>query len=208
MKPFERLEDLDRSARRLRTQSLTLCLLMAAVMIVVISLAFHYTQKGQDKVYVVDSRGALLEAGVVDQGRALEISADWNLRLFHQYFFTLSPSLESIEYNISKALDLSDESAYRLYQDYKEQGYYQSLVRTGAIQTVRIDSTVVDTSTKPYLAKTYFREIILRQSAQVLRRMISSCTLYPVEKSTNNPTGLIIKNLQILVSEDLELKRR
>ena len=63
---------------------------------------------------------------------------------------------------LNRALQLADKSAYHYYVDFAEKGYYNRLISGNINQVVRVDSVVCDFSGYPYRARTYARQMIIR----------------------------------------------
>lgn len=208
MKPFRYLENLETSIKAMRLM-LLFCLLMTLVLSLgAVFMSLSYVKDASSRIYILSSEGQVQEADLVDESYALELSARFHTQYFHELFFTLSPSSESIQYNISRALELSDESAWGVYEDFREQGYYQRLIQSGAVQSARVDSVEMDLKAVPYRVRTHLTEMILRQSTVVKRLLVTEGVLYPVQRSRSNPAGFILKNFKVISSQDDKIMKR
>ena len=98
------------------------------------------------------------------------------MRRFHELFFTLSPEKSAIEHNVKRALLLADKSAYNYYADFAEKGFYNRIIAGNINQVLQVDSVVCDFDRYPYEARTYARQMIIRESNVTER---SPCHLLP-----------------------------
>ena len=131
-----------------------------------------------------------------------------HVRRFHELFFGLSPQKDAIEHNINRALQLADKSAYHYYVDFAEKGYYNRLISGNINQVVRVDSVVCDFSGYPYRARTYARQMIIRESNVTERSLVTDCQLQNTSRSDDNPNGFIIEHLTILENKDIRSVER
>ena len=111
-----------------------------------------------------------------------------HVRRFHELFFGLSPQKDAIEHNINRALQLADKSAYHYYVDFAEKGYYNRLISGN--QVVRVDSVVCDFSDYPYRARTYARQMIIRESNVTERSLVTDCQFRIPPVPMTIPTAL------------------
>ena len=116
-----------------------------------------------------------------------------HVRRFHELFFTLSPEKSAIEHNVKRALLLADKSAYNYYQDFAEKGFYNRLIAGNINQSLQVDSVVCNFDNYPYQAKTYARQVILRESNVTERSLVTVCRLVNATRSDDNPNGLPLK---------------
>ena len=112
------------------------------------------------------------------------------------------------EHNINRALQLADKSAYHYYVDFAEKGYYNRLISGNINQVVRVDSVVCDFSDYPYRARTYARQMIIRESNVTERSLVTDCQLQNTSRSDDNPNGFIIEHLTILENKDIRSVER
>ena len=126
----------------------------------------------------------------------------------HELFFTLSPDKSAIQHNIDRALILADKSAYNYYSDFVEKGYYNRIIAGNITQVVKVDSVVCDFNNYPYIAKTYAKEMIIRQSNVTERSLVTTCRLTNASRSDDNPNGFIIEGLTILENRDIQTVKR
>ena len=151
---------------------------------------------------------------MLDQGKSLILALSQNLaqnrpveakdhiRRFHELFFTLSPDKNAIEYNINRALALSDKSAYTIYKDLVESGYFNRIISGNVTQRIWIDSISCNFNNYPYQAIVYARQHIIRETTVTERNLVTSCRLRNTSRSDNNPHGFILENFNIKENED------
>jgi conjugative transposon TraK protein len=132
-----------------------------------------------------------------------EIEAKSHINMFHSLFFTLPPDDEFIKNNISKSMYLIDESGLKQYNNLKEQGFYNTILANSMFLTIKTDS--IDMNLSEPMQFTYFgTQRIERQTSIIKRRIITSGYLRKVQRSDNNPHGIIITNWKTLKNEDIE----
>ena len=157
---------------------------------------------------------------MLDQGKSLmlalsqdaalnrPVEAREHVRRMHELFFTLAPDKAAIESNINRAMYLADKSLYGYYRDWNEKGYYNRIIAGNITQVVKVDSVVCDFNNYPYIAKTYAKEMIIRQSNVTERSLVTTCRLTNASRSDDNPNGFIIEGLTILENRDIQTVKR
>ncbi|KAB4268028.1 conjugative transposon protein TraK, partial [Bacteroides thetaiotaomicron] len=101
------------------------------------------------------------------------------------------------------ALLLADKSAYHYYVDLAEKGYYNRLISGNINQVVQVDSVSCDFNSYPYKARTYARQMIIRESNVTERSLVTECRLQNAVRSDDNPNGFIIEHFTIMENKDL-----
>lgn len=200
--------NIETAFRRMRALLIAFVVLSGLVVIVVVYAAFSFAQSAREKIYVLDNGKSLMLALAQDVSQNRPVEARDHVRRFHELFFTLSPDEKAIEYNVSQALALADESAFLQYQNLKEKGFYNNLISANISQTVQIDSVVVDMNQYPYHAVCYGRQVITRSTSITYRNLVSECLLRNVQRSDFNPHGFLIEKWQVLKNADLKVVER
>ena len=180
----------------------------AVVVSVALIMVFKFAEKQREKIYVLDNGKSLMLALSQDMSQNRPAEAREHVRRFHELFFTLSPDKSAIEHNINRALILSDNSAYNYYSDFAEKGYYNRIISGNINQVCNVDSVVCDFNNYPYTAKTYARQMIIRQSNVTHRSLITVCRLTNSSRSDDNPNGFIIEGCTILENKDISTVKR
>ena len=204
---IKQFNNIETSFRRMKFVT-TLCM-TAAVVIAVgsVMISGKLMQEGNDKIYVVD-KGSAVMAARTDEDLYRDLEAKDHVSRFHELMFNISPSSESIKRNLDKALVMSDKSAYDYYMDLSERGFYQRLISANISQEIVVDSIKVNMTGYPYDAKTYGRLFLLRESNITAYSFESSCRLVDVERSQNNPHGLMIEKFTVTKNENLGTRKR
>ena len=195
---FKSLTNIESSFRRIR--------MMAAVFICCCTLvtgyalwsSYRFAERQREKIYVLDGGKSLMMALSQDLSQNRPAEAREHVRRFHELFFSLSPQKEAISHNIDRALQLADKSAYHYYVDFAEKGYYNRLISGNINQVVHVDSVVCDFARYPYKARTYARQMIIRESNVTERSLVTTCSLQNTGRSDDNPNGFIIEQFTIL----------
>lgn len=205
IKYFDNIESNFRSMK-----ILTLSVIGASMMVAIaaIYIAVDFASASRDNIFVVDKSGAALMATSAPDESQKELEAQDHLTRFHELFFSLSPSSESIKRNVDRALVMSDRSAYDYWKDMSERGFYQRLVSANISQQIVVDSVKVNISSYPYDAVTYGRLFLIRESNITAYQFESTCRLVDVERSQSNPHGLMIEKFIVRRNENIGTKRR
>ena len=186
--------------------ALSIC---AAAVIAVGSVAASgwFLEKSNGTIYVVDKGSAVMASReAADSYRELE--AQDHVTRFHELMFNLSPSAESIQRNLDRALIMSDKSAYDYWMDLSERGFYQRLVSANISQEFVTDSIRVDMLDYPHTVTTYGKIYMMRESNITAYQFESSCRLVDVERSQTNPHGLMIERFVVTRNDNLGTRKR
>ena len=205
---FKSLKNIETSFRQIRLFGIVFVAMCAVVVSVALVSAFNFAEKQREKIYVLDNGKSLMLALSQDINQNRPAEAREHVRRFHELFFTLSPDKSAIQHNIDRALILADKSAYNYYSDFVEKGYYNRIIAGNITQVVKVDSVVCDFNNYPYIAKTYAKEMIIRQSNVTERSLVTTCRLTNASRSDDNPNGFIIEGLTILENRDIQTVKR
>ncbi len=205
---FKSLKNIETSFRQIRLFGIVVVSLCAVVAISAVCMSLRFAEKQREKNYVLDNGKSLMLALSQDMNQNRPAEAREHVRRFHELFFTLSPDKSAIQHNIDRALILADKSAYNYYSDFVEKGYYNRIIAGNITQVVKVDSVVCDFNNYPYIAKTYAKEMIIRQSNVTERSLVTTCRLTNASRSDDNPNGFIIEGLTILENRDIQTVKR
>ena len=200
---FKSLTNIENSFRRIRL------MLVAFVCCCTLSTgyslwsSYSFAERQREKIYVLDGGKSLMLALSQDLSQNRPAEAREHVRRFHELFFSLSPQKDAIEHNIHRALLLADKSAYHYYVDFAEKGYYNRLISGNINQVVQVDSVACDFNSYPYKARTYARQMIIRESNVTERSLVTECRLQNAVRSDDNPNGFIIEHFTIMENKDL-----
>ena len=188
---------------------ITVLSICAAAVIAVGSVAASgwFLEKSNGTIYVVDKGSAVMASReAADSYRELE--AQDHVTRFHELMFNLSPSAESIQRNLDRALIMSDKSAYDYWMDLSERGFYHRLVSANISQEFVTDSIRVDMLVYPHTVTTYGKIYMMRESNITAYQFESSCRLVDVERSQTNPHGLMIERFIVTRNDNLGTRKR
>lgn len=205
---FKSLKNIETSFRQIRLFGIVMLCTCALIAISSVCFSLSFAEKQREKIYVLDNGKSLMLALSQDMSQNRPAEAREHVRRFHELFFTLSPDKSAIQHNIDRALILADKSAYNYYTDFVEKGYYNRIIAGNINQVLQVDSVVCDFNNYPYIAKTYAKEMIIRQSNVTMRSLITTCRLTNSSRSDDNPNGFIIEGLTILENKDLQTVKR
>ena len=205
---FKSLKNIESSFRQIRLFGIVFLSLCAVITVWSVWSSYRFAEKQREKIYVLDKGKSLMLALSQDLSQNRPAEAREHVRRFHELFFSLSPQKDAIEHNIGRALQLADKSAYHYYVDFAEKGYYNRLISGNINQVVHVDSVVCDFAAYPYKARTYARQLIIRESNVTERSLVTSCSLQNTGRSDDNPNGFIIEQFTILENRDIRSVER
>ena len=204
---FTKMKNIDTAFRYVR--GFTMLVIVGCIIICCYTLYKSFTAVTlmQDRVYIL-ANGKALEAYSSDRKDNMPVEARDHVKTFHNFFFTLDPDDKVIKANVTKALYLADDSAKRVYDDLKENGYYAGVISGNISQTITIDSITVNIDEYPYHFKCFARQNIIRTTSILNRNLITEGTLRNVSRSDNNPHGFLIERWNTLENKDLGVENR
>lgn len=174
---------------------------LTSIIIAISAIVFASGQvaEARKKIYVVDNGVPILVAQTGGM-ETREIEQKSHVELFHSLFFTLPPDDEYIKNNIQKAMYLIDESGMVEYNNLKEKGYYSSILGTSTTVTIKSDSIQFDGSKFTY----YATQRLDRKTSILKRQLVTTGNLIQVQRSPNNPHGLMITGWKTIANNDLD----
>lgn len=208
MNPFNSLQNIQKAFALTRIYLILITIVLLALGGYAIYSSYKFAEAQRSKIYVLENGQPLLLAlsHNVEENRVAEAKS--HVRRFHEYFFTISPEKTAIEYNINKALFLSDNVAADYYIKLKEDGFYERIISAGILCEIMVDSVKIDDTTYPYRAYTYGKTSIIRSSSILYRNLETVCDLVNSTRTENNPHGFIIEKWKIINNSDIkEVKR-
>lgn len=200
-------DNIETSFRKMKVITVASVIACVTVCICSFAIAGWTIIETGNQVFVID-KGSAVMAQRTEEDANRDLEATDHVTRFHELMFNLSPNAESIKRNTDKALVMSDKSAYDYWSDLSERGFYQRLVSANVSQEIVIDSVKLDMNTYPYEARTYGRLFMLRESNITAYQFESSCRLVDVERSQNNPHGLMIERFTVTKNENIGTRKR
>lgn len=205
---FKSLKNIETSFRQIRLMAIVFVVLCGLVTGYTIWNSYRFAEAQRQKIYVLDGGKSLMLALSQDLSQNRPVELREHVRRFHELFFTLSPDKGAIQQNMQRAFFLADKSAYNYFKDLSEKGYYNRVISGNINQTVQIDSVSYSMDKYPYEARTYARQMIVRESSVTERSLVTSCRLLDSGRSDNNPHGFIIEGFTVLENKDLRVIKR
>jgi len=175
---------------------------LSAIIICVMILNFSrdLIKESRKKIYVLDGHvPVLVRQAEMEENRAVEYTS--HINLFHMLFFNLPPDDQFIKENLSRAMYLVDASGLTEYNNLKEKGYYNSILASSAVLSVRTDSIQLDQESKAF--KFYGTQRIERKTSVLTRLLITEGNYEDVPRTENNPHGCLITNWKTILNKDI-----
>lgn len=204
---FSKMKNIDTAFRHVR--GFTIVVVVGSIIMSCFALykSFSLVAQMQDKVYIL-ANGKALEAYASDRKDNIPVEARDHVMTFHKLFFTLDPDDKVIKTNVTKALYLADDSAKRIYDDLKENGYYSGIISGNISQTLEVDSVAIDIDKYPYPFRCYATQKIIRTTSIAQRSLITEGNLRNVSRSDNNPHGFLVERWKTIENRDLSTENR
>lgn len=155
------------------------------------------------QIYVLSGNVPIV-ANQTNQSVNLEVEAKSHVQLFHNFFFTLPPDDEYINYTLEKAMYLIDESGLKQKNGLQEKGFYAGILSQSANFSIMVDSVKVDIEEMTF--KYYGTQRIERKTSIMKRELVTGGKLRTVPRTINNPHGLIITDYKTISNTDGEYK--
>ena len=201
------LNDMRSTQKGLRGVAFVSLGVAALISIAAIFIAFRYVEQSKSEIFVLD-QGAALEAQRAKNGEQKDLEVIDHVTRFHELFFNIAPNISAINQNISRAMELADESAYKYFNDLKEQRYFATLVNINATQQIVVDSVLVAVDRYPYRSRTFASLYVMRESNITLYSLQTDCELIEVARTRKNPHGLMIRKFYATKPEFIETRNR
>ncbi|MBN7817471.1 conjugative transposon protein TraK [Algoriphagus pacificus] len=204
---FQNLQNIDTAFQHVKYLSFTVVFLSLSFSGYMGFMTFRTMEEAQNRIYIL-AEGKALEAFASDKRDNIQVEAKDHVKMFHHYFFTLSPDEKFIRKQIGQSLYLTDGSAKRVYDNLREQGYYSELVSSNINQTVDMDSVTVSLDTYPFRFHYYGKQHITRSSSRETRNLITTGRLRYIDRTDQNPHGFLIEQWETLANETLKIEKR
>ena len=198
---FASLKTIDSSFKQVKTLAIVFIVSTLTLAGTVVYFSFQNSAAAASRIYVLEG-GQLLTAGDHDARADRPVEARAHVKQFHELFFALDPDQKAIDGNVDKALYLADNSAKREYENLKEKGFYNDLIAANISMEITVDSVVLSHN-RPFTARTYAHQRLIRATSVTSRDLVSECTLRDVTRSENNPHGFLMENWRVLQNRTL-----
>lgn len=204
---FEKMKNIETAFQYVRMVSVLVIVGMLSIAAYISYKSFRMANSMQQRVYVLVN-GKALEAYATDRKDNVPVEARDHVKMFHYYFFSLSPDDKLIQDNVVKALYLADGSAKQQYDNLKESNYYANVISGNISQTVVVDSIQLNMDQYPFYFRCFSKQELTRPTTIVSRSLITEGFLRNVNRSENNSHGFLIERWNIIENRDLSIKNR
>jgi Bacteroides conjugative transposon TraK protein len=205
---FQQLSNIDSAFKHVRI--FTLVIIVACITITCFSIykGYSFSQHLKQQVIILPDGKAII--GLTSSRKDnIPVETRRHVKDFHSAFFTLSPDDKAISETMKRAMYLADQSAKRVYDDLKENGYFSQLISSNTSQQVLIDSVTVQTNSYPYYFRFFGKLRIVRPLTVTTRNLITEGFLRDLQiRTDNNPNGFLIEKWTIVDNKDLEVQKR
>ncbi|MBT2621303.1 conjugative transposon protein TraK [Chryseobacterium sp. ISL-6] len=181
--------------------------LVLSVIVVIAGLVFSYKQiqDARKSIYVLDNGvPVLVKQTDLLMNRPVEYKAQ--IDLFHSLFFTLSADDDYIREQTKKALYLIDDSGMKEYMNLKEKGFYNQIISSNSVMTVKADSVKLDEQNLKFIY--YGTQVINRKTQLIVRKLVTEGFVKDIPRSPNNPHGVLIEKWKTLDNSDISVKEK
>lgn len=198
---FTQFKNIDTAFRHIKRFSLFLIVACVLLSGFAIYKSTELVSEMQSKVYIL-ANGKAIEAFSTTRKDNLPVELRDHIKTFHNYFFSLDPDDEVINRNIANALYLADESAKKMSDNLKEQGYYNNIISANISQEIEVDSISLDIDQYPFYFRCYATQRLIRSSSVMQKMLITQGYVRNVSRSDNNPHGFLIQRWETLKNID------
>ncbi|MDC8102642.1 MULTISPECIES: conjugative transposon protein TraK [Chryseobacterium] len=181
--------------------------LVLSVIVVIAGFVFSYKQiqDARKSIYVLDNGvPVLVKQTDLLMNRPVEYKAQ--IDLFHSLFFTLSADDDYIREQTKKALYLIDDSGMKEYMNLKEKGFYNQIISSNSVMTVKADSIRLDEQNLKFIY--YGTQTINRKTQLIVRKLVTEGFVKDIPRSPNNPHGVLIEKWKTLDNSDISVKEK
>ena len=184
----------------------TICSLILVLFSVSSALAYSYylnTLIDKNYIYILDDKGAAYIASKLKNDldfRNPEIHH--HIILFHDLFFNIDQN--NYKVNIDKALNLIGEEGKHYFITLDKSGWYKTIKLNNLQQSITINSIDINDKVYPYVATINGNTIVKRiggNEITVQKEYIANLTLINVNRTMENPHGLMIEQYEIVKHE-------
>lgn len=201
---LQSLKNIQSSFKMMKTILIVVVVASLSVVGVCVYQCFKFAELQRQKIYVLDQDKALILAIAQDVYQNRVAEARSHVRRFHDFFFSLSPSKEAIEYNISTALKLADNTAVKQYEKLLEQNFYNAIIESSMSVEIQMDSINIDINSYPYKVWYYGKIAVVRTSSVNYKSLKTEGELRNCTRTDDNPHGFILERWKITEFEDIK----
>lgn len=188
-------------------KAISISAIVFALLLVISGFVFAYTliQDSRKSIYILDN-GVPVLVKQTDEMLNRPVEYKSQIEFFHRLFFTLAPDDSYIKENVEKSLYLIDDSGKKEYANLREKGFYNQLISSNSMVTIRTDSIKLDIEKMRFM---YFgTQIINRKSSMIKRKLITEGFFQNIIRSPNNPHGVLLKNWRIIDNSEISNQQK
>lgn len=171
----------------------------------VLFYSFSLLKDSRKSIYILDS-GIPILVKQTDELLNRPVEYKSQIHLFHRMFFTLPPDDKYIKENVEKSLYLIDDSGKKEYANLREKGFYNQIISSNSILTLKIDSINIDVENNYY--ELFGKQIINRTKSLSVRNLHTSGNFKDVTRTQNNTHGVLLTNWKILDNTEISKQNR
>ena len=171
----------------------------------VLFYSFSLLKDSRKSIYILDS-GIPILVKQTDELLNRPVEYKSQIQLFHRMFFTLPPDDKYIKENVEKSLYLIDDSGKKEYANLREKGFYNQIISSNTILTLKIDSINIDVENNYY--ELFGKQIINRTKSLSVRNLHTSGNFKDVTRTQNNTHGVLLTNWKILDNTEISKQNR
>jgi conjugative transposon TraK protein len=171
----------------------------------VLFYSFSLLKDSRKSIYILDS-GIPILVKQTDELLNRPVEYKSQIQLFHRMFFTLPPDDKYIKENVEKSLYLIDDSGKKEYANLREKGFYNQIISSNSILTLKIDSINIDVENNYY--ELFGKQIINRTKSLSVRNLHTSGNFKDVTRTQNNTHGVLLTNWKILDNTEISKQNR
>jgi len=177
--------------------------------VIIVAVVMGYTRniiiEERKNIYVLDAGLPLMvQRSSLEENE--EVEGMSHINMFHSLFFNLPPDDKYIQNNVLRAMYLIDDSGLKIYNDLREQGFYNSIIANSMLVSIKADSITYDTQSSKFR---YVAEQRIDRPTSVTKRIfVSEGFLRRVKRSDQNPHGFIIHNYKVIRNEDTDSRQK
>lgn len=171
----------------------------------VLFYSFSLLKDSRKSIYILDS-GIPILVKQTDELLNRPVEYKSQIHLFHSLFFTLPPDDKYIKENVEKSLYLIDDSGKKEYANLREKGFYNQIISSNSILTLKIDSINIDVENNYY--ELFGKQIINRTKSLSVRNLHTSGNFKDVTRTQNNTHGVLLTNWKILDNTEISKQNR
>ena len=172
------------------------CISCICIVITICVWSFNVNREAQQRIYLMAPNGTPIIAERSDKDVTLSIEAQSQLNIFHNCFFTFTPSTSELQKNFNQAAALcSDNSVSRFINKMKAENFYNNIQSFNMMANLSTDSCRV---TNDGYFEFYGSMRIQGRSTYTVRRIKTTGYLHKrLPRTPENPHALYIYNWSV-----------